>query len=215
MHRALLTLGLVCALPLSAAPKPKAEKPDQALKRVAKAFAKLSSYRAEVAVTGGMARGSNHGIGNPSVDERYTLRVRGKLMRLEGKLVGFRLRGAIDGAAQVGDRWQKLLTPAEGRSMTRLCEAPEALLAELLRLKRGARYEDAPGAGQGPGEVVASVAGDDQVGTRAGGREGGASGRSDDELGPHPRHIVVEASGQVAVEHFERVLSSGCLLGGG
>lgn len=214
MRSSLLILGALCALPLSAAPRKKPEKPAQALKRVTKAFAKLKSYRADVTVKGGMAKGHTHLITQGTVDDAYAMTVLGKLTRLQGPVLGYRLRGQVDGAAQVGQQWKKLLTPKEGRSMTRLCAPPEALLAEAMRLKRHARYEDSPGS-SGGSMVLGSVANDDDDGTRTERSGGSSKAKGEEELGPQPRHIVIEASGSVAVEHFERVLSSGCLLSGG
>ena len=198
-----------CALVLAggttlAAPKP--ESAAKALGRGAKQLAKLKSYRVDVSVSGGLAKGADHTVTESRVNESWNAETLGKLTRLnQGE--GFRLRRSdLSGAIQQGVSWKAMLATDKGRLIGRLFKDPEVLLGQALRSKKRARWL-APVGGATPAAAPQDAP---EEGTRSGPRGEGS------ELAEQPLPTVLEVEGPAieAIRHFEEIVSSGCFSEG-
>jgi hypothetical protein len=203
MRYALLLL-LLCGPALANDPEPA----KKAVERVARAFARLDGYAVTATVRGGEARGAEHTLGALVVDERYDAQVSGRLCKV-GDARGheaFRLRAGEGGAIADGARWMSILATDEGRLLERVFARPEALLAECVKLKRGARWVQ-------PEQVAPSFVPVDDDEPTTGTRERDEDATAEVEA-PASNHVRIVAAGQVAVERFTQLVASGCFGGG-
>lgn len=218
MRVAWLAVGLLVGGVATAAPD-KPEKPSSAVKRVAKAFSKLRSYRVSAEIRGGQARGAAHDIVSSTVNERYSAEVVSKLCRVSAP-EAFRPRfdsqaGAISGQG----RWMAMLATDDGRLLARLFLPAEQFLAEAAKYRRTAEWVDAGGEGETP-RVLASRSDDrsaDQgaTGTRtADDRDRSSSDDAAESEAPQPRRLRVQGPNKVALQHFLTIQNSGCFSAG-
>ncbi len=219
--RSALVLGALLALPTMTWADPpdqdkgaKAEEPEAAVSRVGRAFGQLRGYQVAATCQGGLAQGADHRIGTSTVNESWQATVAGTVCRVDAPQA-FRLRTGQGGAVQSGGRWMSLLASDEGRRLERLFVRPEAVVAECVRLKRLARWvePEATGQGQAPAAPVAARADADDGGTQA---RGQGSDDSSAEVPPAPvsNHLRIVGPTTTALEHFTRIINSGCFAEG-
>ena len=199
------TIAVLLGFALPATAGNKTPKAKEALKRAAKAFAKIKSYDVRCQVRGGLSTSVDHKLDSTTVSRDYEARTYRGVMEVASPMAYRRgAAGAIyDSEKKV---FKALMGNAAGTELQRLFPTPEELLFEASRFGKKVRWIVEPR----KAETAVAKPEEQREGTRE--RE---TGEASLEAGKVQNGIIAVAlPAKVSLKRFVKVQNSGCLGGG-